>query len=169
MTEPGGAETKGKLTGRHVLLILLGFFGVLFAVNAVFVVAAVRSFPGETVAGAYNRGLDYNEQLNTRAAQRALGWRAELGLVERAGQRHVMARLFDAEGRGLDRLDVTVTLRAAAGRAADRSLVLENRGGGDYLSRVKDLGSGAWEARLDARDPRDDTRRLNARKRLIVE
>jgi len=169
MAMRGEAETGGKLTGRHVLLMLLGFFGVLFAVNAVFVIAAVRSFPGETVSGAYSQGLAYNERLDARAAQRALGWRAELGLVERAGSPHVMARLFDAQGQGLDQLDVTVTLRPAAGRAADRSLALENRGRGDYLQSLDGLKSGVWEARLEARDPRDKTRKMDARKRLIVE
>jgi nitrogen fixation protein FixH len=40
-----------KLTGRHVLLGLVAFFGVVFAVNAVLVRAAISTFGGvETVS-----------------------------------------------------------------------------------------------------------------------
>ena len=42
-----------KLTGRAVLLLLVGFFGVIFATNAIFITAAVRTFRGEDEAKPY--------------------------------------------------------------------------------------------------------------------
>ena len=41
------ANIKGKgLTGRHVALMLAAFFGLMFAVNGVFVYFALGSFSG---------------------------------------------------------------------------------------------------------------------------
>ena len=39
-----------KLTGRGVLLILAGFFGVVILTNVIFITAAVRTFRGEDEA-----------------------------------------------------------------------------------------------------------------------
>ena len=46
-----------ELTGKHVLLCLLGFFGVVFAVNAVLVKAATSTFGGVETSSSYKAGL----------------------------------------------------------------------------------------------------------------
>ena len=55
-------ETDGKvLKGHHVLFWLMGFFGLMFVVNGVFLWAALSSFPGEDVRHSYLQGLQYNQ------------------------------------------------------------------------------------------------------------
>ena len=84
-----------ELKGWHVLLIMLGFFGVMFAVNGVFLYHAITSFPGEDVKKSYVQGLNYNQTLSARASQADLGWRAEAGLRDGT----IAFRLFDAEAQ----------------------------------------------------------------------
>ena len=71
-------KSEFRLKGRHVLIMFLGFFGVMTAVNAVFLITAVNTFPGDHVDGAYERGLAYNAVLEARNAQTQAGWTAEI-------------------------------------------------------------------------------------------
>ena len=48
-----GMPTERRITGRMVLVGLLTFFGVVFAVNGVFVYFALDSWPGLTTEAAY--------------------------------------------------------------------------------------------------------------------
>ena len=47
-----------KLTGRGVLLLVAGFFGVIIATNVIFITAALRTFRGEDEAKPYLQGVD---------------------------------------------------------------------------------------------------------------
>ena len=60
-----------ELTGRHVLAITSGAFGVIIAVNLVMAYKAVSTFPGVEVASSYAAGVGFDAR---RAAQVALGW-----------------------------------------------------------------------------------------------
>ena len=83
------------ITGRKVLWMLLGFFGVMMAVNGIFVYLALSSFSGLETVNAYVKGLDYNATLRRGAAQKALGWQVERERVARG------ARPIDQAGEGL--------------------------------------------------------------------
>ena len=61
------------VTGRHVLMMMLGFFGVIFAVNGVFAFLAIDTFTGLETEQAYLKGLDYNRTLTAAAEQRTTG------------------------------------------------------------------------------------------------
>ena len=63
----------GELTGRHVLAITVGAFGIIIAVNMVMAVQAVRTFPGLEVANGYIASQTFDAE---RKAQLALGWTA---------------------------------------------------------------------------------------------
>ena len=60
-----------ELTGKHVLAITVGFFGVIIAVNMVLAVQAVRTFPGLEVKNGYVASQTFDAD---RRAQEALGW-----------------------------------------------------------------------------------------------
>ncbi|MBU2136561.1 MAG: FixH family protein, partial [Alphaproteobacteria bacterium] len=89
-----------RIRGWHVLVAMVLFFGVITAVNAVFISAALRTYPGEVSVTPYEDGLAYNAKLARQAAQARLGWRAAAGAEPQA----VAVRIVDAEGapvRGL--------------------------------------------------------------------
>jgi len=60
-----------ELTGKHVLAITVGAFGIIIAVNVVMAVQAVRTFPGLEVANGYIASQTFDAE---RKAQEALGW-----------------------------------------------------------------------------------------------
>lgn len=80
-----------ELTGRHVLAITVGAFGIIIAVNLVMAVQAVRTFPGLEVANGYVASQTFDAE---RKAQQALGWTA---VPEYRDGRLTLA-LTDAEG-----------------------------------------------------------------------
>ncbi|HEY5598161.1 MAG TPA: FixH family protein [Kiloniellales bacterium] len=139
------------LTGRHVLIAVLAFFGLVIAVNAVFIVLALGSWSGLSTDDAYRRGLAYNETLSQADAQRALGWQARLTLEPLAdGQARLSAAFADSAGTPLVDLAVSGELRRPTSAAADRPVTLSARGPGLYAVDLALPLRGQWDASLRA-------------------
>lgn len=62
----------GEVTGKHVLAITVGAFGVIIAVNFLMAYKAVSTFPGLEVENSYVASQTWDKEM---AAQKALGWR----------------------------------------------------------------------------------------------
>ena len=142
-----------KLKGWHVLLIMLGFFGVMFAVNGVFLYSAITSFPGEYTEKSYAQGLDYNSKLEARRAQAELGWTVRAGLME--GERSgVAVEIVDEAGAGLAGLEVSAVLRRPVTDTADLVLSLTaDSADGSYSAYLPELEKGRWELQIKAATP----------------
>ena len=65
-----------RITGWHVLVSVVAFFGVVIAVDSLFLVLAYRSHPGQVSVTPYEDGLAYNRAVAQRRAQAAMGWTA---------------------------------------------------------------------------------------------
>lgn len=67
-----------ELTGRKVLAITVAAFGLIIAVNVGMAYEAVRTFPGleEETGNGYDESQAFDAIMK---AQRALGWKVELG------------------------------------------------------------------------------------------
>lgn len=141
--EPAGFRLKGW----HVAAIVVGFFTVVIAVDTGFIVAALRTYPGEVSTSPYEDGIAYNHSLASRAEQRRLGWRAEV--VQRPGEVALVMR--DGQGRALDGLVVQADLQRPATELGRRRLSAEPRGGGLYAVRMAGL-AGAWDVGFAAHD-----------------
>lgn len=143
---------KGKLTGWHVLMMLVAFFGVMIVANVAFISAAVKTFPGVTDEHAYDKGLKYNETLAARAEQAALGWTAEVTEVTRIdGAGRIVVRIVDGD-RALSRLAVSGALRRPASAEGDQPLAFAPLGDGLYEANVADFAPGAWDMTARAED-----------------
>ena len=147
-------NTQGKLTGRHVLLMLFAFFGVMVVANAAFVTFAVRSFPGESQKKSYMQGINYNETLAERTKQATLGWRAEITQLS-AGS--VEIRVFDADDAPLTGLDIAGAIERPSHSSADQAFVCHERRPGVYVAEFALLDKGAWKIAAIAKG-RDDAR-----------
>lgn len=158
-------EVSGKeLKGWHVLLIMLGFFGVMFAVNGVFLYHAITSFPGEDVKKSYVQGLNYNDTLASRAAQAELGWTAEAGLQDET----LIFRLWDAEGAALSNYTVIGELRRTATRDGDQAIIYTSQADGEYIADAGALAPGQWALRINVLDPAAETVLFNVTKTIFV-
>lgn len=159
-------ETSDKtLKGWHVLLIMLGFFGIMFAVNGVFLYHAITSFPGEHVKKSYVQGLNYNDTLAARAAQAELGWQVEAGLQDEA----LIVRLHDADDQPLSNLSVIGELRRSATTAADQAIVFQLSDTGEYRADPPALEPGQWELHINVYDADLETLQFTAGKTLIIQ
>ena len=66
--------TTKHFTGRHAAAILVGFFGVVIAVNMLMAVLATRTFGGVVVENSYVASQKYNRWLAEARRQQQLGW-----------------------------------------------------------------------------------------------
>lgn len=134
-------------TGRKMLALMIGFFALITVVNGVFIVAALRSFPGLTEANPYQSGLAYNRVLEAAESLRALGWRLDLAIDNQASAR-VSLRVTGKDQRPVDGLQVTGDLRRPSDRDSDRDLVLDPVASGLYQMTTPILAAGNWDVVL---------------------
>jgi len=158
-------DTGRKLTGGHVLMIMLAFFGLVFAVNGVFLYRAITSFPGEDTKKSYLQGLNYNQTLAERNAQAELGWTAAAGVV--GGE--LIFTLNDAEGAALSSRRVVAQLRRAASKAGDSDIVLSYQGEGEYAGELSGFESGRWDVRISVLDMTSEDVVFRADKSVTVQ
>ncbi len=139
--------TPGGLKGRHVLMMLVAFFGVVFTVNGIFLAKALSTYTGVVSKEPYVRGLHYNERIAAGERQARLGWEdtVRVGLDGR-----VASQLRDADGRPVPNL----ILKGAIGRPAtgslDRPLTLSETQPGHYEASAGVLEPGSWVLWLEA-------------------
>src|SRR3954468_387267 len=137
---------KGKLTGRGVLVALLGFFGLIFATNAIFITAAIRTFRGEDEARPYLQGVEYNHTLARRSEQARLGWRASMSDRRLpSGMVLLTVDVAQADGKPPAGLALTGELRHPADENRDRLLRFAETAPGHFESVLRDLNPGRWQ------------------------
>jgi nitrogen fixation protein FixH len=132
----------------------------LVAVNGMLVSAALTIFTGITVGRSFDRGHTYNHVLAEAARQEALGWRAELALVD--GVLRVAVR--DREGRPVAGTLTGTLLRPLEG--AELPLELTEVAPGQWVAPLASARPGQWEARLALAGPEGG--RFDARQRIVV-
>lgn len=132
-------------TGRHMAAIMIGFFGIVIAVNFIMATNAVRTFGGTVVANSYVATQRFNGWLAEGRAQNAQGWQAEIRST--AGGALVVA-LQDGGGP-INRASVTVEAEHPLGRLPGRSFALTGSGDGHYAA-THALPPGRWRIRIEA-------------------
>lgn len=158
MAETGHNEQaiRGKdpfrLTGAHVLIIAMGFFGTVITVDVIMAILAVRTFSGVEAEKPYESGLAFNREIEAAKAQDARDWDVTQSVIhEDNGTVKVSARFHDRMHIAINGLDVTVHLKAPADAKRDHVASLNDRGAGLYegLIEIKD---GEWILELLAKD-----------------
>lgn len=139
-------DGKFRLKGWHVLAGMIAFFGVIIAVNTVFITLALGSFPGEETRRSYVQGLAYNDVLAEREAQAALGWSAAANLTET----QVLIAVTDAQGDPVSNLALTGALQHPADMENDQVLAFEELRPGVYAAGVQGLAQGQWRLTAEA-------------------
>ncbi|MDD8022685.1 MAG: FixH family protein [Paracoccaceae bacterium] len=130
------------LTGRKVLLVAVGAFGIIIAVNLFMAFKAIGTFPGLEVKNSYVASQSFD---GDRAAQEALGW-----VVEPSYEDGVLTILIrDRAGLPARVAD----LHATVGRTTHVRDDVEpdfSYKGGLFIAPVQ-LASGAWLIHLEAK------------------
>lgn len=139
------ARKPFRVTGWHVLFSVVAFFGVVIAVDSLFLVLAYRSHPGQVSVTPYEDGLTYNRAVAQRRAQAALGWSATAAPAESG----VVVSIADRDGQPVPGLKLTGLLRRPATEAGEFSLMFIETSPGRYHAPVRPA-AGAWDVHVQS-------------------
>jgi len=155
-----------ELTGKHVLLCLLGFFGVVFAVNAVMVKAATSTFGGVETSSSYKAGLMFEQEVAKAEQQDELHWQVDGKLArDKVGEAVLDISARDAKGAPLSGLSARARLAHPADERLDHVIALDRTGAGLFHGEVQAL-PGQWELIVDLY--RGETRMFRSRSRVTL-
>lgn len=151
-----------EFTGKHMLAVMLAFFGVIVAVNLTMATFARTSWSGLVVKNSYVAGQEFNRKAGEAREQAALGWTPEFSVTGGV----LRFALADAEGRPLRLEGGTVALRRPVGDADDAEIALAATS--DGLEAPLGVTDGAWIVELHAvvagmDRPWRETRRIQLR------
>ncbi|WP_420564005.1 FixH family protein [Thalassobaculum sp.] len=141
MSDTSRDDGSFKLTGRHVFLILLTFFGLIIAVNVTMATLAAGTWPGLVVANSYVESQRFNERVAAAREQQALGY--ALSFVQARDQ--LSLTLTDADGKGVEILGGTVRIGRPVTRTEDRLIDVPAAPSG-AVSMPDALADGLWVA-----------------------
>ncbi|MEX0694782.1 MAG: FixH family protein [Rhodospirillales bacterium] len=136
-----------RITGRMVLIGFIAFFGVIAAVNGLFMYFALSTWPGLTTDDAYKKGIDYNRTLNEAARQKAVGWQSGI-VIDAIGK--LTVTLTDKNRQPLQGAIVSLSLTRPLGDARAYSVMLEENAAGQYAGTFTEPQPGRWIASVSA-------------------
>jgi len=141
------AQASGRaprvLTGRTVLVYLISFFGVIFAMNIVMIRVAVSSFSGVETESSYKAGLTFKNDLAAAHAQDALHWSVEAS-IQRGDTRGILITARDGTALAISGLSAQVTLAHPTDKRNDLSLDFMETSNGQFRS-LTPLPEGRWD------------------------
>jgi nitrogen fixation protein FixH len=154
------------IKGRHVLLGLIAFFGIMLLANAIFLYLAVTTHSGGDTSNAYQKGLHYNATLEAAKEQAAGGWKNELAYDDETGR--LTLKVLDQATAPITGLHVGAKLGRPATDREDRRVVLKETVEGTYAATL-DLTPGTWVVAIASRrDGEGPTSAFRLKRRLVV-
>ena len=154
------------MTGRHVLLWLVAFFGIVFVVNGVLVQAAISTFGGVETLSSYKAGLQFEQEAGLVQRQDALHWQVSGTLTrDRAGAAVLDLTARDAQGRPLGGLTADARLAHPADDRLDHVIAVRPLAAGVFRGTAE-AQPGQWELIVDLY--RGDRRVFRSRSRVSL-
>jgi nitrogen fixation protein FixH len=134
-----------QFTGKHMLIIMLTFFGIIFVVNGIMIYFSQSSWTGLETKDAYRKGVKYNQQLSASRAQNDRGWTMNITHDEKPdGSLSFVVEPKDKQKEALSRLDIEIELKRPTHEGIDRKFKLEESGLGVYTGATETLPKGKW-------------------------
>lgn len=138
-----GRKGEREFTGRHMLMVMVAFFGVIIAVNLTMATLAGRTWTGLVVKNSFVASQNYNGELAEARRQSERGWVSELAY--RGG--HFDFSLKDREGQPVVIDDLKVWVGRPAFERQDQTVALAHVGDGRYRADIE-LGAGPWQIKV---------------------
>ncbi len=130
-----------EFTGKHALIVFVGAFGVIIAVNIALAFSAVKTFPGLEVKNSYVASQQFNDRL---AEQQALGWQ----VAAKTTGGLLILTINDAQGRPVEVERLQATMGRATHVKDDFTPAFEFDGTA-YIAPAE-LAPGNWNLRMTA-------------------
>ena len=135
---------QAAFTGRHMLLTMLAFFGVIIAANFTMAWFARSSWTGFVVENSYVASQQFNAKMAETRAQQALGWTGHFSLAGGA----VRYAITGVKGVEVPLQSVSVTFRRPVDDREDQTIALVKDDSGYAASH--DVADGVWIVEIDA-------------------
>lgn len=138
------AAQPRQFTGRHMLVILIAFFGVVIGVNLALAWFANSTWSGLVVANGYDASQSFNADQRRTRAQQAEGW------VTRLSHHDGTLTLVFAgkDGQPLRALYIVAGVGRPTTAAQDQKLAFIETAPGTYVAVAK-LAPGIWNVSTD--------------------
>lgn len=136
-----------RLTGRHVLFILVGAFAIVFAVNGFMIWKAVGSFPGVVTESSFRDSQRFNAEIAAAKAQAERGWQVDAVATRRPdGATVIDLDARDRDGKPLSGVTFHARLEHPANRHRDHEVALAPVAGSSdrFEGRVDGVDAGKW-------------------------
>ncbi|MGL5447768.1 MAG: FixH family protein [Rhabdaerophilum sp.] len=162
--------TEFRLTGWHVLAMLVTFFAIVGGVNGYMMHQAITTMPGlDAGRNGYDVSQNFNrDEVAASQAQALRNWQSDAKLALSGRVLTLTLGFHDQQGKALDNLAVTALLAHPAARRLDRAIALVPRGDGRYEAKVADVDAGAWGLVIEAKAPDTATRLFLSRHRVLL-
>lgn len=136
-----------EFTGKHMLAIMLAFFGVIFVANFTMAYFAFSSWTGLVVKNSYVASQQFNEK-TAELEKAAFGVTATINYSDN----QLKISLKNIGGHTIQATNVVVTLGRPSHEREDRTIALSPVGSGLYSAAFK-LGEGQWAGLVSAAIP----------------
>lgn len=137
-----------RLTGRMVLLCLVAFFGVVFAVNGVLIHEALSTLSGVDTDSAYQAGRMYEHEVALVKAQDERQWQVDAKVTPASDGARLDLTARDAAGVPLHDIDASVVFERPTDRRLDRDVVVAKDAPGSFHGSV-DVAPGQWDVVIE--------------------
>lgn len=134
-----------ELTGRHVLTIILLFFGTIFVANGFLVYFSQSTWTGLETQDAYRKGVKFNQQLSEIREQNDRGWSMDVLRTDLPdGGVRFTATPLDQNRESLSLLNISVELIRPTHEGMDQTIELKESALGVYTGETAALPKGKW-------------------------
>ncbi|MEM7067421.1 MAG: FixH family protein [Pseudomonadota bacterium] len=154
MNEHAQNQPGFTFTGKHMLLVMIGFFGVIIAVNVTMATLAAGSWTGLVVKNSYVASQKFNAELANAKAQLVAGYQSHIGYQN--GKLSFV--LKDRNNQVVQVSKLNLEIGRPAFEQADREFLLELQSEVGFELAIN-LGPGIWAMKITTADSIVDYRR----------
>jgi nitrogen fixation protein FixH len=140
--------TNGRQRMHWIPKLFIGFFVFVLAINLIMIWLAVSTWTGLETDGAYQKGLDYNRNLEAARAQDELGWTVGLDVAAGDGRVRVAVDVEDRFGNLIKDATVRARLVRPTHEGHDLALALAHEVGGTYSAEAPLPLAGQWDVEI---------------------
>lgn len=149
-------QAAGRRPGWWYPFIYVGVFGVVLAVNLIFMFSAIHTFSGLATEQAYDKGLKYNEEIDAARQQKELGWavtsevRTDEGGKSADHRADIVVTFLDRDGKPVTGLTAQAQFVRPTSEGHDRSASFAEQGQGRYIVATALPLGGQWDMTVTA-------------------
>lgn len=135
-----------RKSDKYIPWMVVAFFAVFIAVDAVMVTLAIQTQTGVITERAYEKGLQYNDTLEAAAQQETWGWNSDIEF----NQGTITFAFFDDLNDPIEHAQVSAEIIRPIQSGHDFEINLEETAQGRYTAPLALPLPGEWKIRIYA-------------------